>query len=116
MISIKRIYEEQEKSDGYRILVDRLWPRGITKSAASIDLWMKNVAPSTELRAWFHKDKTKRFEEFQKRYNEELFRSKDLAELRRVIKEHHPVTLITAVKDIDQSHIPTLRKKINRVL
>ena len=70
-IKIKRVYEEPAQDDGMRILVDRLWPRGLTKQKAKIDLWLKDIAPSTELRKWFDHDPEK-WEEFRKRYNEEL--------------------------------------------
>ncbi|HEV2483037.1 MAG TPA: DUF488 family protein [Puia sp.] len=70
-IQMKRVYEKSVKEDGIRILVDRLWPRGLTKEKASIDLWLKEIAPSTELRKWFGHDLEK-WNEFQKRYRQEL--------------------------------------------
>jgi uncharacterized protein YeaO (DUF488 family) len=70
-INIKRVYEKPAKSDGIRILVDRLWPRGMTKERADIDLWLKNIAPTTELRKWFDHDPDK-WKEFQKKYHQEL--------------------------------------------
>ena len=70
-ISIKRVYEEPNKDDGKRILIDRLWPRGLTKEKAKVDLWFKDIAPSTELRQWFGHDPTK-WAEFQSRYTKEL--------------------------------------------
>ena len=70
-VNIKRIYGPAEKNDGYRILVDRLWPRGLTKESAKIDLWLKEVAPTTELRQWFHAGKGG-FDEFKVKYNREL--------------------------------------------
>ena len=71
MIKIKRIYEDYSKTDGYRILVDRLWPRGISKERAQIDLWAKDIAPSSDLRKWYSHDSDKR-QEFQKKYLTEL--------------------------------------------
>jgi uncharacterized protein YeaO (DUF488 family) len=65
MIKIKRIYEKYEKSDGYRMLVDRLWPRGVSKEKAKLDIWFKDIAPSTELRKWFDHD-IKKWQEFKK--------------------------------------------------
>ena len=71
MFKLKRIYDASEASDGYRVLVDRIWPRGVSKEKARIDLWMKEIAPSDALRKWFGHD-PERWEEFQKRYREEL--------------------------------------------
>jgi len=70
-VRIKRIYEKPDKQDGFRILVDRLWPRGFTKEKAVVDLWLKDIAPSTELRKWFNHDPGK-WDEFKKRYFDEL--------------------------------------------
>ncbi|OEH45238.1 hypothetical protein lpari_03787 [Legionella parisiensis] len=70
-IQVKRIYEESNESDGFRILVDRLWPRGIKKTEANIDLWLKDIAPSDSLRKWFNHD-PKKWTEFQKRYAQEI--------------------------------------------
>ena len=75
-LKIKRVYEKPEKEDGKRILVDRLWPRGLTKEKASIDLWLKDIAPSTELRKWFGHDPDK-WKEFRKRYHQELKKNKE---------------------------------------
>ena len=66
-IKIKRVYEKPDEKDGFRILVDRLWPRGLTKEKAAVDLWLKDIAPSTELRKWFNHDPDK-WKEFKKRY------------------------------------------------
>ena len=71
MFKLKRIYDASEASDGYRVLVDRIWPRGVSKEKAQIDLWMKGIAPSDALRKWFGHD-PERWEEFQRRYREEL--------------------------------------------
>jgi len=76
-IQLKRIYEPYSKEDGYRILVDRLWPRGFTKEKAALDLWLKEIAPSTELRKWFGHDPEK-WKEFQKKYRIELKQNKEL--------------------------------------
>ena len=70
-IQIKRVYEKSDAKDGFRILVDRLWPRGLTKEKAAADLWLKDIAPSTELRKWFNHDPEK-WKEFQKKYQKEL--------------------------------------------
>jgi uncharacterized protein YeaO (DUF488 family) len=97
-ISIKRAYETPSQKDGFRILVDRLWPRGLTKAKADIDLWLKDVAPSTELRKWFKHDPDK-WKEFQSRYRNEL---KKNAQALSVLKEQAAkkrVTLIYGAKD-----------------
>ena len=97
-IKIKRIYEKPEKEDGFRVLVDRLWPRGLTKEKAKVDLWLKEIAPGTELREWFGHDPEK-WEEFKKRYISELKENKEpLLVLKEKIKEGN-VTLLYAAKD-----------------
>lgn len=106
MITIKRIYEPYDKKDGYRILVDRLWPRGIRKANAHIDEWVKELTPSSELRAWFHEDSEKRYKSFAAKYRKELTPKK--AKGRQLIQSHKHLMLVTAVKDIEHSHIPTL--------
>lgn len=106
-MNIKRIYDSPSESDGRRILVDRLWPRGVSKENARIDEWYKDLTPSTELRKWFHEDVKKRFDEFEKKYQKELDESEPAQELKQEIKEKH-TTLVTSVKDIEHSHIPTL--------
>lgn len=96
-ISLKRAYELPAKADGVRILVDRLWPRGVTKSKASIDLWIKDLAPSTELRTWFGHDPEK-WSEFQKKYRAELKGNPALSEIRDLSRQGN-VTLVYAAKD-----------------
>ena len=96
-MKIKRAYAPVEETDGYRILVDRLWPRGISKAKAQIDLWLKSVAPSNELRKWFGHD-PERFAEFSERYRAELTASGALDELRAVLKEHPTATLLFAAQ------------------
>jgi uncharacterized protein YeaO (DUF488 family) len=94
MIRIKRVYEEPAKEDGYRILVDRLWPRGLTKQRAKVDLWMKEIAPSDALRKWFGHEAEK-WAEFAKRYRSDLAKKKDLLkEVKRLEREHGTVTLL----------------------
>jgi len=97
-IKIKRVYEKPDKEDGTRILVDRLWPRGLTKEKASIDLWLKDIAPSTALRKWFGHDPDK-WKEFQSRYLAELKENEaQLSLLKEQIKKG-TITLIYAAKD-----------------
>jgi uncharacterized protein YeaO (DUF488 family) len=99
MILLKRIYIPYSKEDGYRILVDRLWPRGISRENAHVDLWLKDIAPSTELRKWFG-HKTENWEEFKKRYMEELKLNIETVEyLKRILLEQKKVTLLFGAKD-----------------
>ena len=99
MIQIKRIYDPVGDDDGYRILIDRLWPRGFSKESAHIDLWMKEIAPSTSLRKWFHHD-TENWDEFTVRYREELKEKRTLLmEIKNLEKEHKKVTLLYSAKD-----------------
>ena len=106
-IQIKRIYEDAEATDGYRILVDRIWPRGITKERAHLDEWDKEVAPSTELRKWFHHSEQK-FEEFEKLYREELkSKPEELNKIREIAKKQK-VTLLFAARDLKINHAAVL--------
>lgn len=98
MLKTKRVYEEPSEEDGYRILTDRLWPRGVSKERAALDKWMKSIAPSNELRKWFDHDPDK-WEEFKERYRKELFGSEAVNELLEIINENESVTLIYASKD-----------------
>lgn len=97
-VRIKRIYDPPEDSDGYRVLVDRLWPRGVSKERAQLDEWLKDIAPSSELRRWFD-HKPERFAEFQARYEEELRQNPEIATLRAIIDSHSQVTLLYAAHD-----------------
>jgi uncharacterized protein YeaO (DUF488 family) len=99
VIQTKRVYEKTTKEDGFRVLVDRLWPRGMTKEKARVDLWMKEIAPSDALRKWFHHEDGN-WSEFEKKYRAELGKKKDLVnELRRLLDEHGTVTLLYGSKD-----------------
>ena len=108
-MKIKRAYAPAEESDGYRILVDRLWPRGISKEKAQIDLWLKSVAPSNELRKWFGHDPEK-FHEFEQRYRAELAGSGALDELRAVLREHPDATLLFAAHDEEHNNAVVLKE------
>lgn len=107
-ISVKRAYEPAGKTDGARVLADRLWPRGVTKQKAKIDVWAKELAPSNVLRKWFHAAPEARFKTFSSRYRAELVGRQ--SEARELLKGVRRVTLVTAAKDIAHSHIPTLAK------
>ncbi len=98
MIKLKRAYEKPARDDGERILVERLWPRGLTKLQARIDLWLKDVAPSTELRRWFGHDPDK-WDEFRRRYQKELKDRDDLIELLKRKAKAGTITLIYAARD-----------------
>ncbi|MFC3902854.1 Uncharacterized conserved protein YeaO, DUF488 family [Acinetobacter marinus] len=101
-IQLKRIYDELSASDGKRILVDRLWPRGIKKEDAKLDLWAKEVAPSNELRKWYAHDEEK-WDEFQVRYRAELDGNAKLAELKQYIG-NEKVTFLYAAKTTEYCH------------
>ena len=108
-IKIKRAYEPSDKEDGLRILVDRLWPRGLTKKKASVDLWLKDIAPSTDLRKWFGHDPDK-WKQFQIRYRMELRERKDdLKLLQQKIREQI-VTLVYAARDEEHNEASVLKK------
>ncbi len=108
MVRIKRVYEKAEPADGFRVLVDRLWPRGMKKEAAKIDLWMKEVAPSDALRKSFCHD-VKKWPAFQKKYRTELKKKMDLlAELRKKEKEHGTLTLLFGARDQEHNQAVVL--------
>jgi uncharacterized protein YeaO (DUF488 family) len=110
-ITIKRIYEPFSKTDGYRILIDRLWPRGIKKENAHIDKWMKEVAPSTDLRKWFNHEPAKQ-DEFRVKYHLELQGSAAFEELLQIVREQKTVTLLYASKEEHYNHAIVLRQFI----
>jgi uncharacterized protein YeaO (DUF488 family) len=110
-VAIKRVYEEPAKSDGTRILVDRLWPRGLTKEKAKVDVWLKDVAPSTELRKWFAHD-PKKWTEFQARYKEELKSHADQFALLKEEAAKGPVTLLYGAKDEEHNEAVVLHRLI----
>ena len=112
MVNIKRVYEPPESSDGTRILVDRLWPRGLSKAAAALDEWNKEVAPSPALRTWFGHDPA-RFEEFTRRYEHELSANHAAASLRRRAGSES-ITLLYAAKDQLHNHALVLQQFLSR--
>ncbi len=110
MLTMKWAYEPASASDGKRILIDRLWPRGISKERAQIDTWMKDIAPSTELRKWYGHDPEK-WEEFRRKYFEELLaRPEVVEELRDVIRVHDTVTFLFAAHDTDHNNALALKE------
>jgi uncharacterized protein YeaO (DUF488 family) len=114
MVQIKRIYDEPNQDDGYRILVDRLWPRGVSKGQAAIDLWLKEVAPSPELRTWFG-HKPEQFTDFKHRYTEELSNNPATAELlKRLADSNQNVTLLYGAKDPAINHAVVLQQFLEK--
>ncbi|MEV6163654.1 DUF488 family protein [Streptomyces sp. NPDC052052] len=111
-IRVRRVYDPQEDGDGTRVLVDRLWPRGVSKDRAAIDTWLKDITPSDELRAWYHEDRTgTRYDDFVDRYRAELADPAHEAAVEKLVdlvRGGDPVTLVTAVKDVPHSHVPVL--------
>jgi uncharacterized protein YeaO (DUF488 family) len=114
-VNVKRIYEEHENADGFRILVDRLWPRGIKKEKAQIDSWIKEVAPSTELRKWFAHDPDK-WPDFVSKYKKELHGSMAFRELMTLVKKHKTVTLIFSATDEAHNQAVALKKFVKEKL
>lgn len=112
-IGIKRVYEAPSAADGARILIDRLWPRGIAKASLKLDAWPRVLAPSNALRKWYGHD-PQRFAEFRRRYREELAPHQDeLAALRAMIKGRN-ATLLTATRELDLSHAVVLREILEK--
>lgn len=112
MIHVKRIYEPSSPKDGYRILVDRLWPRGMKKEDATIDKWLKEIAPSTELRQWYNHDPAKE-KQFIQKYRKELENSPALEELKTDVKKHKIVTFLYASRDEERNHASVLKDFIS---
>lgn len=110
---VKRAYDAAAAADGKRVLVDRLWPRGVSKEEAEVDLWAKDATPSNDLRKWYHGHRDE-YDEFVARYDAELdgdAQQAALAEI-RALHAKHTVTLVTAAKDVDGSHVPVLLKRL----
>lgn len=109
MIQIKRAYDEPSDDNGSRILVDRLWPRGVSKEQLQLDEWLKEIAPSDELRKWFDHD-PKKFKEFSKRYKKELEDNQEqVHKLISLQKKHSKVTLVYAAKDEEHNNAMVLK-------
>lgn len=113
MINIKRIYDEPADGDGQRILVDRLWPRGVSKERAAIDLWLKEIAPSPELRVWFN-HQPERFAEFRQKYLDELAENPAVTTLQTKQTEGGNVTLLYAAKDPKINHAAVLKEYLEQ--
>ncbi len=115
-IQLKRVYETKGAADGFRVWVDKLWPRGMKKEYLQYDLWAKGIAPSTELRKWFHQDNDAHWEEFRLRYTEELRTSVAVEEFLALVKEKQIVTLLYASNNAVQNHATVLRDYLESVL
>ncbi len=113
MIKIKRAYEEASKDDGYRILVERLWPRGVTKARADLDLWLKDVSPSTELRKEFHHE-SEAWEDFKKRYWAELDDKTDDIDMLKQKAEKGIVTFVYSSRDMEHNAAVALKEYIEQ--
>jgi len=112
-VRVRRVYDPPDPADGHRVLVDRLWPRGLSKSAAALDEWVKAVAPSDELRRWYGHEVDK-FAAFRERYVAELQapeRAEALAHLRR-LADSGPLTLLTATRDVEHSQAEVLAERL----
>ena len=113
-VRIKRIYDAPAASDGYRVLIDRLWPRGLKKNAAAVDEWLRDIAPSTNLRKWFHEDPSSRWIEFRKRYLAELREQPSLLDAlrRRAARQH--VTLLYGSRNRERNHATVLKEVLEK--
>ena len=106
---LQRIYDTDTSSDSYRVLVDRLWPRSISKQQANLDVWAKDIAPSPELRTWFNHDPA-RFEEFSARYEHELAHNPAVQEFVRSVQDKPSVVLLYGAKDTHINHVVVLKR------
>lgn len=111
-INLKRAYDPEEPSDGFRIYIDRLWPRGLSHATFKYDLWEKEVAPSASLREWFHADPENRWEEFSRRYGDELHANPAFATLKEIVKAHSEVTLLYSSHDRTRNNAIVLKKAL----
>lgn len=112
-VRVKRIYDPQARDDGFRILVDRLWPRGMKREEAGVDLWLKDVAPSPGLRRWFGHDPAK-WAEFQERYREEMTANPAMRDLQEIVGKGQKVTLLFGAKDTEHNNAVALQHSLRR--
>ncbi|MEM3774775.1 MAG: DUF488 family protein [Candidatus Bathyarchaeia archaeon] len=116
MIRIKRVYDQPSEEDGYRILVDRIWPREVSKEKAKVDLWLREIAPSNKLRKWFRHDPT-RWEEFKEKYVEELKSKEDLLrKIKQIERDRGTITLLYAAKDTERNNAIILKNVVKNTL
>lgn len=111
-IQIKRAYEPASPDDGYRIYIDRLWPRGLSHETFHYDLWDKAISPSTELREWFHQDPDNRWESFEERYKEELLANPAFSQLKEEIADKPKVTLLYSSHDQTHNNAVVVKKAL----
>lgn len=109
IIKLKRAYEAPEPNDGYRVYIDRLWPQGLSHADFPYDLWDRSIAPSTELRQWFHQDPDGRWEEFEKRYADELKANPAFAQLKQTLSDKPTVTLLYSSRDEEHNNAVIVR-------
>lgn len=115
MITIRRIYEPEVPNEKYKVFIDRLWPRGISKKKANWDEWMKEISPSEELRKWFNHDPNK-WLQFSKKYKEELSRKQnEIVKLMNLEKEYGNLTLLYAAKDEEKNNAAVLQEYLNSI-
>jgi len=115
MINIRRIYDPEGPDEHYRVLIDRLWPRGISKEKAGWDEWLREVSPSNELRKWYNHDPAK-WNEFKKLYNEELTHKKnELKRLKELEIAHGTLTMLTSTKDTENNHAVALKEFLSGI-
>jgi uncharacterized protein YeaO (DUF488 family) len=112
MIKVKRVHEQSSRTDGLRVLVDRLWPRGVSKKRAAADLWLKDLAPSTELRKWFNHDPAK-WKQFQSRYRKELREKNRSLQLLKTESKKRSITLLFAARDQEHNQAVVLKKVLD---
>ena len=115
-VKLKRVYEDMDKSDGYRVLVDRLWPRGMRKEALHYDLWDKDISPSPNLRKWFHENPDEHWESFKTLYQKELSESQAAKSFVEEIKKRDTVTLLYASRETQHNHAIILKDYLDKIL
>lgn len=111
-IELKRAYDPASEDDGYRIYIDRLWPRGLSHETFHYDLWDKDIAPSTPLREWFHEDPDGRWTEFERRYAEELATNSAFADLKNIVADKPKVTLLYSSHDEEHNNAVVVKKML----
>lgn len=112
-IAVKRVYDRPSSEDGMRVLVDRLWPRGLSRQAAAADLWLKDAAPSAELRRWYG-HQSRRWAGFRRKYREELTRRPDIVKLLKDLRRRSPLTLLYASRDTARNHAVVLLELLEK--
>lgn len=112
-IRLKRAYEKPDPSDGYRVLVDRVWPRGVRKDEIQVQVWLKEIAPSTELRKWFGHD-SKKWDEFKRRYFSELENQKDVVEIFQTSLKGDRVTFVYGAGDVKHNNAVVLKEFLEK--